>query len=73
VYSWTVVERQFSAAFPVPYTIVIVELDDAPGVRLVGHLPGRPRLTAGTALRADFEQRGDAALPRWRLAEPGHH
>jgi hypothetical protein len=69
VYSWTVVERQFRAAFPVPYTVVLVELDAAPEVRLVGHLPGRPGIGLGTALIADFEHRGQTALPRWRVAE----
>jgi hypothetical protein len=69
VYSWTVVERQFRAAFPVPYTVVLVELGAAPGVRLVGHLPGRPALAVGTPLVADFEHRADTALPRWRIAD----
>jgi hypothetical protein len=69
VYSWTVVERQFRAAFPVPYTLVIVELESAPGVRLVGHLSGRPSLSLGTPLVADFEHRGESALPRWRVAD----
>jgi uncharacterized OB-fold protein len=67
VYSWTVVERQFRAAFPAPYTVVIVELDEAPGVRLVGYLPGRPALAAGTPLSADFEQFDTVSLPRWHL------
>ena len=67
VYSWTVVERQVEASFQVPYTLVIVELDAAAAVRLVGHLPGRPEIGLGTPLIADFERRGESVLPRWRI------
>ena len=31
LYSWTTVEHQVHPAYPVPYTIVLVELDDAAG------------------------------------------
>ena len=43
LHSWTVADHQVHPAYPVPYTIVLVDLDDAPGVRLLGHLPGQPR------------------------------
>jgi uncharacterized OB-fold protein len=39
LHSWTVVDHQVHPAYPVPYTIVLVDLDDAPGVRLLGNLP----------------------------------
>ena len=41
VYSWIVV-HQALAGFEdeVPYAVVVVDLDDAPGVRLYGHLVG---------------------------------
>ena len=42
LYSWTTVEHQVHPAFPVPYTVVLVELDDHPGVRLIGYLRGAP-------------------------------
>lgn len=54
VVSWTVAEHQVHQAFPVPYTVVLIELDDAPGVRLAGYLPGRPRLSPGMAMRPEF-------------------
>jgi uncharacterized protein len=54
LHSWAVVEFQVHPAFPVPYTIVLVELDDVPEVRLAGHLPGRPALEANLPMRADF-------------------
>jgi uncharacterized OB-fold protein len=68
VYSWTVVEHQVHPAYPVPYTIVLVELEDRPGVRLIGHLPGAPSLREGQPMRVRFEDAGDdVVLPQWEL------
>jgi uncharacterized OB-fold protein len=52
----------------VPYTIVLVELEDVPEARLVGYLPGRPELAAGMPMRAWFEPVDDdgTRLPQWR-------
>jgi uncharacterized OB-fold protein len=72
IYSWTVTERQARAAFPAPYTVAIIELDEAPGVRLIGHLPGRPRLAVGTPMIAEFELVGGVVLPRWRMLHEDH-
>ena len=55
LYSWTTVEHQVHPAYPVPYTIVLVELDDEPGVRLIGYLPGAPELTEGQPMQVWFE------------------
>ncbi len=64
--SWTVAEHQVHPAFPVPYTFVLVALDDFPDVRLAGHLPGRPTLTAGMAMQADFVTAADGVtLVNW--------
>lgn len=72
LYSWTRVEHQVHPAFPAPYTIVLVELDDHPGVRLVGHLGGTPELAIGTPMRATFETLADGTvLPQWAPADPG--
>lgn len=69
VYSWTVAAHAVHPAFPAPYTIVLVELDDEPGVRLVGYLPGTPPLAAGQAMEAWFETLDDGTvLPQWRPA-----
>ena len=66
VVSWTTAEHQVHPAYPVPYTIVLVELDDHPGVRFVGHLAGAPQLTDGQPMRVWFEQLdGGAVLPQW--------
>jgi uncharacterized OB-fold protein len=67
LYSWTTVEHQAHRAFPVPYTVVLVELDDAPEARLVGYLPGRPELEAGMPMQVWFEPVDDGIrLPQWR-------
>jgi uncharacterized OB-fold protein len=69
VYTWTVVDHQIHAAFPVPYTVVLVELDDAPGVRVVAHLPGAAQLRVGQAMRARFDEpTPGVAVPGWELA-----
>jgi uncharacterized OB-fold protein len=72
VYSWTVVEHQVHPGYPVPYTLVLVELDDLPAVRFVGYLPGTPELTAGQAMEVWFETVGDGVVvPQWRPASRG--
>lgn len=64
--SWTVAEHQVHAAFPVPYTFVLVELEDAPGVRLGGYIAGRPALSVGMAMRPDFVRIPDeVTLVNW--------
>lgn len=69
LWSYTTTERQLRQGFEPPYTVVVVELDDAPGTRLVGHLPGRPELTIGMPMRVTFERITDeVALPQWEPA-----
>ncbi|WP_187972535.1 Zn-ribbon domain-containing OB-fold protein [Aquibium microcysteis] len=70
LYSWTTVMHGVHPAWPVPYTVVIVALDDAPDVRLTGSLPGAPELNAGQAMQVWFESIGEGrVLPNWRPAE----
>jgi NADPH:quinone reductase-like Zn-dependent oxidoreductase len=73
LYSWTVVEHQVHPGYPAPYTVVLVELDDAPGVRLIGYLTGRPELRADQPMRVNFERIDDeTTLPQWEpVAEEG--
>lgn len=68
LYSWTVVEHQVHPAHPTPYTVVLVELDAARDVRLVGRIDGRPELTIGQAMAVDFEDVAGVSLPQWRPA-----
>ena len=72
LHSWTVADHQVHPAYPVPYTIVLVDLDDAPGVRLLGHLPGSPDLHVDMPMLVRFEVRPDGtALPNWEPAPAG--
>ena len=72
LWSYTITERELRAGFDPPYAVVVVELDEAPGTRLVGHLPGRPELRIGMAMRARFDRVGPAGaevrLPNWEVA-----
>ncbi len=64
--TWSVVHQQVHPAFPAPYTIVVVELDDAPGIRYVGYMDGAHDLHDGQAMRVRFEPTEDGgALPLW--------
>jgi len=69
--TWTIVEQQMLPTFEVPYTVVLVEPDEAPGVRFVGSLPGRVEsLQAGMAMAVTFETVGDGVvLPQWSPTE----
>jgi uncharacterized protein len=72
VYSWTVVEHQIHPAYPVPYTVALVELADESAARLISFLPGRPDLYAGQELHAWFEPLADGTtLVQWRPAGQG--
>ncbi len=76
IYSW---ERPWHPVHPAlkdhgPYLIVLVELPQADGVRLVGNLLGDPtqEVRIGARVAAVFEKHADAdppfALVQWRLA-----
>jgi hypothetical protein len=66
LYSWTVVRQQLHPALPVPYTIVLVDVDDAPGVRLTGRIDGETELQPGMTMQVRFEAITDgASLPQW--------
>jgi hypothetical protein len=68
VYSWTVVEHQVHPAFPTPYTVVLIQLDDAPA-RLVGYLPGSADLIEGQPMEVWFETLDDGVVvPQWKVA-----
>ena len=57
-----------------PYVVVLVELPDAGGVRMVGNLLGDPQqeVKIGAAVEAVFEPHDDAKPPftlvQWKLA-----
>ncbi|MDQ1395473.1 MAG: uncharacterized protein QOG64_732 [Acidimicrobiaceae bacterium] len=69
LYSWTTTERELRPGFAPPYAVVCVELDDAPGTRLIGYLAGRPDLQIGMQMRAYFEKaQGGVMMPHWEPA-----
>jgi uncharacterized OB-fold protein len=65
VYSYTVVTHQVHPGFPVPYTVLLVELSELPEVRLVGRLKGTPDIYIGQPVVAEL----GGPLPTWRLCE----
>jgi uncharacterized OB-fold protein len=67
VHSWTTVEHQVHPAFPVPYTLVLVQLDDHPGVKMLGTLAPGVAIEPGAAMEVWFEEVDDAVtIPQWR-------
>jgi uncharacterized OB-fold protein len=73
LYSWTTVTHQVHPAYLVPYTVVVVDLDDFPGTRFVGSLQGAPALQAGDRMVAYFDEVGEVdgrmvVMPNWRVA-----
>jgi uncharacterized OB-fold protein len=74
VYSYTVVHYAANNALAdsVPYTVVLVSLDDAPTIRVVGNLPGTD-VNIGMPVVAEWEEHTaedgtTILLPQWRPA-----
>jgi len=77
VYSYTVVHYAANTALggSVPYTVVLVSLDDAPHIRIVGNIPGTD-IHIGMPVVATWEERTAEdgtviLLPQWLPAESG--
>ena len=67
LYSWTVTVQQLHPAFPTPYTVMLVELDDAKDARLIGYLEGTPELKIGMPMRANFiDAEPGVTLVQWK-------
>lgn len=69
VYSWTIVRNQAHPALPAPYAIVVVELAEAPGIRMVANLldASFEDIVAGMPVELVFEDLADGAgLPQFR-------
>ena len=72
LFSYAVVHRAFlpSLAERVPYTVAVVALDDAPGVRLVSNVIGAApeTLAIGLPLEVVFEDvTAEVTVPRFRV------
>jgi uncharacterized protein len=67
LHSWTTVTHQVHPSFPVPYTVLLVQLDDEPSVRYIGNLPGEADVHEGQAMQVWFEELEDGVkIPQWR-------
>lgn len=74
IYSYAAVGRPLHAGFvdAVPYVVVLVELDDQPGLRMLTNLvdvPAGIQLSCRMRVEVAFEDRGDTTLPQFRLSE----
>ncbi len=66
LHSWTTVTQQMHPAFPVPYTVFVVALQEAPDVHLVGYAAGELDVFAGMPMQVRFEPTPDGGqLPQW--------
>jgi uncharacterized OB-fold protein len=72
LYARTVLHQAFHPDFAdaVPYVVALVDLDDAPGARVLTNIvdADSSALHAGDALEVTFEHRGESALPQFRPA-----
>ena len=74
IYSYTIAVHPTHAALTkrVPYAILVVELSDAGGERVIGNLigspPANPRIGAQVVLCWE-DIGGGISLPQWRLAD----
>lgn len=72
LFSWTVTHVAMNPAFAslVPYAVAVVELADAPGVRMLGRVveAAPAQLRTGMAMRAVFEPTADerVVLVNWK-------
>ncbi len=73
VFSYTVVTRAIvpEMAGSLPYVPALIDLDDAPGARLISNIVGVPvsAIAVGARVRVMFDDRGDGiSVPRFTLA-----
>src|SRR5262245_1563322 len=74
IYSYAVVDRPLHAGFvnALPYLVVLVELDEQPGLRILTNLIDAPegtKLSCGMPVEVAYEDRGSVTLPQFRLSE----
>jgi uncharacterized protein len=71
VYTFTVNHQPWLPDMTVPFAIAVVDLDQAPGVRITAQVTGCDvtAVTIGQRMRIRFEQSGDVWLPLWTPQE----
>lgn len=66
VISYTVNHQAWLPGMVVPYTIILVEFDDAPGVRLTANFADpASEARIGQRVAVEFEQREDVWIPQF--------
>lgn len=67
VLSWTRTHHAFDPAFRdrLPYTVVLVGLDEQPGLAMFGNIYPERDIQIGTRVRAVFPDAGADALVQW--------
>ena len=73
VFTYAVVARAFVPGLPVPHNVVVVALEDAPGVRLVSNVVDADpvALRIGLPVEVVFEDvSADVTVPRFRVRGP---
>lgn len=70
VYTYTINHQPWTPDMPVPFALAVVDLDDAPGVRVTAQVVGMDpeAVTIGLAMCATFEQVDDIWFPQWEPA-----
>lgn len=69
LHAWTTVTHQVHPDFPTPYTLVVVQLDDVPEIRLMGRLDGQPPLRLDQRMTVWFDRLNDeVTIPNWKPA-----
>ncbi len=63
VYSYTVVHHQTHPAFPAPYTVLLVEMEEGPRIVAQLRAPEGARVEIGTPVRIEWEDGERQALP----------
>ena len=70
VYSFTVNHQQWFPGMAVPFAILVVDIDGAPGVRVTAPLRGDAgSARIGQRVSIGFEQAEDVWLPHWTALE----
>ena len=63
VYSYTVVRHQTHPAFPVPYTVVLAQMEEGPRVIAQLRAPENARVAVGDPVRVEWEDLPHQPLP----------
>jgi len=71
VYTYTVNHQPWAPGMQVPFTLAVVDLDGAPGVRVTAEVVGTdPESVAiGQTMRITFANAEDIWFPQWELAQ----